>query len=41
MQPWSNITGQIDIPGTGDTLGYTNGVEDQKFYHIRVKKPQP
>ena len=37
-QAWSNVTGYVDLPGTGSVMAYTNAApEDEKYYAIAVR----
>jgi len=39
---WSNLTGYIDLPGTGSSMNFTNGMNGLlRYYRIRVALPLP
>lgn len=41
MLGWTNVTGWVDVSGTGATMSYTNGnpVERRQYYRIEVGQP--
>jgi len=40
--PWSNVTGCVEVPGTGGPICYTNdsSAKDAEFYRVRLGVPE-